>query len=586
MKSRTKPPHESTRLKNTARLIASMKPYHIEMVITIVVTFLKHATTISAAGIAAYMVSLSMRGALQPRFNTLFALLCISIVLKALMYYGEMWFGHDVAYQVLKDFRISLYDKIEAIAPAYLLENHSGNIGTALMADVELLEWFLAHTFGSAIASFFISLVILAALCAIHPAIAGVMLPFAVLTAATPFIFQKKADMQGREAREKLSRAAAVTIEGIHGLRDLLTLNFLDRYKERNRAAMRGLYDAQIAYGKRQGTETMLMTIVAGSFTVVIMALAAYFASAQRIDVVFYPVVVLLSALLFSPITEVCGVARNLGLVFAAADRIQKVFDADTPIKDAPQDSGPMNGPVQGTIQFSNVSFRYAKDLDNALENMSWMAEAGKITALTGHSGAGKSTCIHLLLRYHDVDAGRISIDGIDIRSISLEKLHDMTCAVLQDVYLFNVSIRENIRLGNPNATDEEVAEAAKKAYADEFISGLPDGYDTVTGERGFRLSGGQRQRVAIARAILKNAPILLLDEAVSNLDAESERYIRKALREQLANRTILLVAHRPSTIVSADKVVMIHKGRAVKTGTYEELAAWEGNYKKLIQEQ
>jgi ABC-type multidrug transport system fused ATPase/permease subunit len=556
-----------------------MKPYHLEMIVTIAVTFLKHTATISAAGIAAYMVSLAMQGALQPQFNTLFLILCVTIVAKALMYYGEMWFGHNVAYKVLKDFRISLYDKIERIAPAYILEKHSGQIGTALMADVELLEWFLAHTFGSAIASFFVSLAILGALFYIHPVIAFVMLPFAVLAAATPFVFRKKADLQGREAREKLSRAASVTIEGIHGLRDLLTLNFLERYKERNRAAMRDLYDAHIAYSRRQGTETMLMHILTGVFTVIIMALAAYFVSAQKIDFVFYPVIVLLSALLFSPITEVCGVARNLGMVFAAADRIQTVFDVTPVVKDAPLaiPAIPAIEPIRGNIQFSNVSFRYNKNLDNVLENMSWSAEAGKITALAGHSGAGKSTCINLILRYWDVDAGRISIDGIDIRSIPLEKLHEMTCAVLQDVYLFNVSIRENIKLGNQNASDKEVVEAAKKAYADEFITGLPDGYDTVTGERGIRLSGGQRQRIAIARAILKNAPLLLLDEAVSSLDSESERYIRKALREQLADRTILLVAHRLSTIVSADKLVMINKGHVVKTGTYQELTTWEG---------
>jgi ABC-type multidrug transport system fused ATPase/permease subunit len=536
-----------------------MKPYHTEMLITILVTFLKHAATIVAAGIAAYMVSLAMEGVLRPRFATLFFALCITIAVKALMYYGEMWAGHDVAYKVLKDFRISLYDKIETIAPAYILEKHSGQIGAALMADVEILEWFLAHTFGAAISSVFISIMILAALCYIHPLMALVMLPFAVLTAATPFIFQKKADTQGRTAREKLSQANAVTIEGIHGLRDLLTLNFLEAYKERNRKAMRSLYDAQVEYNRRQGTEAMLMNIFTGVFTVIVMALAAYFVSIREIDFVFYPVIVLLSALLFSPIGEACGAARNLGLVFAAADRIQTVFDVKPAVNDTPS---VIPEHIEGNIQFKNVFFRYNRSRDYVLENMSWTAEAGKITALTGHSGAGKSTCINLLLRYWDACSGEITVDGIDIRGMPLEKLHDTVCAVLQDVYLFNISIRDNIRLGNRNASDEQLTEAAKKAYAHGFIKSLPDGYDTVTGERGFRLSGGQRQRIAIARAILKNAPVLLLDEAVSSLDAESELYIRKALREQLTGRTIILIAHRRSTILSADKVIEIKEGR------------------------
>lgn len=558
-----------------------MKPYHLEMAVTIIVTFLKHGAAISAAGTAAYITSLAMRNSLQGQFGALFLILWIGIIVKALMYYGEMWFGHDVAYKVLKDFRIQLYDKIEKIAPAFLLEKHSGEVGSALMADVEILEWFLAHTFGAAISSLFISMLILASLFLIHPVIALIMLPFAVLIASTPFVFQRKADAQGRDGLEKRAQANAVTIEGIHGLRDLLTLNGLESYKERNRQSMRRLYDAQREYSKRQGTETMLMHLLTGSFTVIVMAAAAYFVSTKSIDSIWYPVIVLLSALLFGPIMEVCGAARNLGLVFAAADRIQTVFDTHPAVDDDADTAMPQT--IRGDVSFNTVSFRYHTNRDYVLDKVSFTAEAEKVTALVGHSGAGKSTCVNLLLRYWDALSGSIAIDGVDIRGISLDKLHTVSCAVLQDVYLFNISVRENIRLGNPAASDAEVLDAARKAYADQFIEQLPDAYDTVTGERGFRLSGGQRQRIAIARAILKNAPLLILDEAVSSLDAESERYIRKALKEQLAGRTIILIAHRLSTIMQADKLVVLQAGRVVQTGTHSQLIAQEGCYKELM---
>jgi ABC-type multidrug transport system fused ATPase/permease subunit len=560
-----------------------MKPYHLEMAVTIIVTFLKHGATLTAAGTAAYMTSLALKGVLRDKFASLFLILCVCIVVKAVMYYAEMWFGHDVAYKVLKDFRIKLYAKIEQIAPAFLLENHSGQIGSALMADVEILEWFLAHTFGAAVSSFFISALILAALFFIHPAIAVLMLPFAVMTASTPFIFQKKADVQGRDVREKLARANVVTIEGIHGLRNLLTLNYLERYKERNRQALRELYDAHIIYGKRQGTETMLMHLLTGFFTIIVMGLTAYFVSINRVDVIYYPVMVLFSAMLFSPIMEVCGAARNLGMVFAAADRIQSVFEKTRVIDTAKNADIILPETIQSAIQFNSVSFRYNGQYDDVLKEVSFTAESGKITALAGHSGAGKSTCVNLILRYWDPRSGSITIGGVDIRDIPLEKLHEMTCAVLQDVYLFNISVRENIRLGNPGASDDAVLDAARKAYADEFIESLPEGYDTITGERGFRLSGGQRQRIAIARAILKNAPVLLLDEAVSSLDAESERYIRKALSEQLAGRTIILIAHRMSTLVSAEKIVVLRRGEIVQTGTHRELIGEDGYYKELM---
>ncbi|MHB9292112.1 ABC transporter ATP-binding protein/permease [Hollandina sp. SP2] len=570
------------RIKNMMRLIASMKPYSLEMLMTIVSTFLKHTVNIASAGIVAYMAALAMEGRLKDRFGVLFCLLCVCLITRALMYYGEMWAGHDVAYRVLKDFRIKLYDKIEKISPAFLLEKHSGQVGATLMGDVEILEWFLAHTFGSAIVGVFITLLLLAALAWIHSVFSVLMLAFAALVSATPFIFQKRADAQGRDVREKLALANAATIEGIHGLRDLLTLNYLERYKEKNRTVMQNLYHAQIHYSQRQGLETMLMQVCVGVFTVIVMGLAALFVAQGIIPFSLYPVTVMLSALLFSPLIEVCGAARNLGLVFAAANRLQVIFDTQPVVQDAESRVEPGLS-FSGRIRFDQVFFRYRQELEPVLREVSFEVNPGETVALVGPSGAGKSTCVNLLLRYWDPQSGSIRLDGQDIRSIPLKNLHDVSCAVLQDVYLFNLSIRKNIRLGNTGADDEAVIAAAKAAYAHEFITSLTDGYDTITGERGIRLSGGQRQRVAIARAILKNAPILILDEAVANLDTESERYIRLALREQLAGRTILMVAHRLSTIMSADKLIVMNEGRVVQTGSHQTLIGQEGFYKDLV---
>jgi ABC-type multidrug transport system fused ATPase/permease subunit len=559
-----------------------MKPYSLEMAGTIVSTLLKHLANIASAGLVAYMAALAMEGRLRESFGLLFGWLCACLAVRALAYYGEMWAGHDVAYRVLKDFRIKLYDKVEEISPAFLLEKHSGQIGATLMGDVEILEWFLAHTFGATVVAGLVTLLLLAALGRIHGALSALMLVFAVFVSATPFIFRKRADSQGREVREKLAQANSVTIEGIHGLRDILTLNNLERYKEKNRAAMQDLYRSQIRYSRRQGTETMLMQFCVGTFTVIVMALAAVFVSRDLIPFSLYPVVVMLSALLFSPLIEVCGAARNLGLVFAAANRLQVVFDTRPVVKDeeADVDAG---SPVTGDVSFERVSFGYRTELPPALHDVTFEVKSGETVALVGPSGAGKSTCVNLLLRYWDPGSGSIRIDGRDIRQIPLKSLHDSSCAVLQDVYLFNIPVRENIRLGNVDADDEAVIAAAKAAYAHDFITALPNGYDTVTGERGIRLSGGQRQRVAIARAILKNAPVLILDEAVANLDTESERYIRLALKEQLAHRTILMVAHRLSTIMSADRLVVLREGRVVETGSHDELFKQEGFYRDLV---
>ena len=204
--------------------------------------------------------------------------------------------------------------------------------------------------------------------------------------------------------------------------------------------------------------------------------------------------------------------------------------------------------------------------------------------AIAGASGAGKSTCIQLLLRNWDPEKGCIRIGGKDIRDMSLKSLNEMYGTVLQDVYLFQISILENIRLGRSGATDEEVIEAAKEAFAHEFIMELPDGYQTVAGEGGVKLSGGQRQRIAIARALLKGSPILILDEAVSNLDTENERNIQESIQQSTQNRTVVMIAHRLSTIKSADRIICLEHGKVAETGTFEELMEKKGCLKKLLE--
>ena len=574
---------KSTRISNTLRLIASIKPYHLQMTLTVVSAFLKHMATISAAALVSYAAALAMEGELGERAPEIFGLVIVLVVLRALMYYGEMFFGHNVAYQILRDFRIRLYDKLEEISPAYLVRRHSGQIGATLMGDVELLEWFLAHTFGSFIMAFLVTAVLLVCLWQIHPVIALLMLLFGALVFATPFLFRKEADEQGRVVRRDLAEVSTLSIEAIQGLRELLTLNDQARFREKYRKAMGKLYGSQILYGKRQGRETMLMQILVGLFTVILMLTAADLVQQGVLDFSLYPIALVLSALLFAPLIDVCGFARNLGNVFAAADRIQTIFEE---VPEVPDEGETILQRKEHTVCFDKVSFSYGPDLPEVLHEVSFTISPGETVALAGPSGAGKSTCASLLLRYWDPEKGSVSVDGTDLRKVSLSSLRDQAAAVLQDVYLFNISIRENIRLGDPAAADEEVVRSAEQAFADGFIRSLPEGYETIVGERGKLLSGGQRQRIAIARALLKDPPILILDEAVSNLDTENERYIRRALREQSGDRTTLVIAHRLSTIMAADKVVLLNGGEVAGIGSHEQLLAENPFYRSLLRAQ
>ena len=234
-------------------------------------------------------------------------------------------------------------------------------------------------------------------------------------------------------------------------------------------------------------------------------------------------------------------------------------------------------------IAFENVSFCYAEEQANVLENVSFRIQPGRTVALVGPSGGGKTTCVNLLQRFWDVNGGRITIAGIDLRELPLDHLRSLIAVVPQDIYLFNMSIRENIRLGKPDAGDREVESASKAAHIHEFIQGLPEGYDTNAGERGLKMSGGQKQRLAIARAILKDSPLLILDEALSNLDTENERLLQQSLKNLRKGRTTLIVAHRLSTFREADTLVVFKEGRVVETGNHADLVRQQGRYFELI---
>jgi ATP-binding cassette subfamily B protein len=238
---------------------------------------------------------------------------------------------------------------------------------------------------------------------------------------------------------------------------------------------------------------------------------------------------------------------------------------------------------VPSAIAFEAVTFAYHADESPVLRELAFHVQPGETVALVGPSGAGKSTCVSLLLRFWDPQKGTIRLGGVDLRDFPLDDLRRRIAIVQQDNYLFNTSIRENVRLGKPHASDDEIAVAARAANIHEFIMRLPEGYDTVVGERGAKLSGGQRQRLALARAFLKDAPLLVLDEATSNLDSENERLIKAAVARLMTGRTTLVIAHRLSTILSADRVVMIDHGQVVASGRHADLVAADGPYAQLI---
>ncbi len=284
--------------------------------------------------------------------------------------------------------------------------------------------------------------------------------------------------------------------------------------------------------------------------------------------------------LLYEPVKRLSHLNNTLQQGVAAALRVFNVMDTPTEVMDSPE--ARQLQPIRRSIEFRNVSFRYGRDL--VLDRVQLTVPAGKVLAIVGVSGSGKTTLVNLIPRFYDVTEGAVLIDGEDVRSVSLSSLRSQIGIVSQQTILFNDSVRNNIGYGSPHKTHEEIVRAAKAAHALDFIERMPEGFDTVIGEQGLRLSGGERQRLCIARAILKDAPILILDEATSSLDSESELEVQKALENLMKGRTTLVIAHRLSTIKNADRIVVLSRGRLVEEGRHEELLEWDSEYRRLYE--
>lgn len=560
----------NSRFINTLKLSKKLNSYLPRMSSAIISGILNHIFVISVASISAYMVGLALQNKLQDKFITLTTLLIICIVLRTIAYFSEMWLAHDVAFKVLADFRIMLFKAIEKVSPAILLDMRSGQLASTLMSDVELLEWFFAHSFGSSIISIIVPLALITFMGIINPVFPIIMIFFLVILISIPLILKHKADAQGEKVRAQLGDASAVTIEGIQGMKEILMLNSLKRYKEKNKSYMEKMYKSQLEYGKRLGTEGALIQWTLGMASLSILGVAAILINNGSLKPELLPVIAILSGMSFNPVIEICNTSRNFGLIFAAANRVYQVLESKPLVVDNKNEVNIAE--LKPEIKFDNVSFSYKEKDKKAVQNINFSIKKGETVALIGESGAGKTTCVNLLLRYWDTHEGGIYIGDKNIKDISLSSLHQMTSSVLQDIYLFNTTIKENIKLGKADATDEEIKNACEMALAHDFIMEFPEGYDTLVGERGSSLSGGQRQRIAIARAVLKNSPILILDEATSNLDNENEKAIQKALKNSFKNKTTLVIAHRLSTIKEADKIIFMKNGKIKEIGTYNEL--------------
>jgi thiol reductant ABC exporter CydC subunit len=562
------------------RLALLVRPWWRGVALNLTAALLNQASGIALAVASALLVARVAAGARSDALLPYLATLAVLTVAKAVFTWLDMWFAHNVAYGMLAWLRSSAYNALEPLAPAYTLKRRSGDVVSMATADIETIELFFAHTLVPLLVMLLVPTALLIGLAQVAWPLAVVLLPFVALVASLPLLGRRWVDPVAAAVRHEQGRVNAHLVDSIQGLRELLAFGRGEARAHEVTAGSGRLGAAQRRYAWFVGavggaTETC---VALGALAVLLTG--ASLVASGAIDRYHLPLILVMAFATFLPVMNVAVVARNLNQVAAAARRYFEVIDEPVLVLERVGDSP---GTVPPAIAFDAVTFAYHPDEPPVLQGLSFHVQPGETVALVGPSGAGKSTCVSLLLRFWDPNAGAIRLGGIDLRDFPLDDLRHRVAIVQQDNYLFNTSIRDNVRLGKPEATPAEVETAARAANIHDFIVGLPDGYDTVVGERGAKLSGGQRQRLALARAFLKNAPILVLDEATSNLDSENEQLIKAAVARLMAGRTTLVIAHRLSTIVSADRVVMLDRGQVVASGRHAELAAADGPYAQLI---
>jgi ATP-binding cassette, subfamily B, bacterial len=563
-------------------LVDKTRGYRAQLTLTFVLGVARVTALIGVGVLSALAVRAVKRG--EPSAPLLIGLLVVA-PLAGILHWAESWLAHDVAYRLLTDMRLAVFHKLDALAPAYLTRRRSGDLVGAATHDVELIEYFFAHTITPAFVAVLIPAAVLVALGAFGAALVLVLLPFLLYTALVPVLGRARIDRLGSRAREASGDLNAHVVDTVQGLAEIVAYRRVGTWGDALGAKARRFYDLRLPFLRDLARQTAFQETATGLGGLAVIAAGAWLAYQGRMDAASLPLLTLLALSAFVPLWEVAQVGRQLADTLGASRRLSAVELEPVPVTDGP---GVPAAPVRGglAIELADVRFTYPGRTRPALEGVSLRIRDGSTVAIVGPSGAGKTTVASLLLRFWDPQSGVIRLFGQDLREYQLDELRRRIALVAQDTYLFNDTLRANVLLARPDADEAALRTALERAALEELVAALPDGLDTVVGERGAQLSGGQRQRVAIARAFLKDAPVLILDEATSHLDAVSEAAVRAALERLARDRTTLVIAHRLSTVRDAEAIVVLEDGRLVEVGRHAELLARGDLYAHLVARQ